>query len=99
MTASTNKNYKNIADLTASTKELTAITGDIATAHIPVVRGLFEVQKVVREMALIVDRIGLRSGRAIEPQEMIDMWNAGADKGFEQKAFPKPTRNASRQRT
>ncbi len=81
LVATTKENSKNIAELTATTKKLTTTTG-VSSRHISDMRGLFAVQKVVREMALIVDRIGLRSGREIEPQEIIDMWNAGANKGL-----------------
>ena len=63
--------------------KLTAETR-VNTRHIGEMRGLFAAQKVIREAPLITDRIGLRSGRALETQEIIDIWNLGADKGLTQ---------------
>ena len=65
---------RRLDSLTAETR--------VNTRHIGEMRGLFAAQKVMREAPLITDRIGLRSGRALEPQEIIDLWNFGADKGL-----------------
>ena len=53
----------------ATTKELTTTTG-VGVRHISDMRGLFAVQKVVREMPLIVDRIGLRSDARLNRRKL-----------------------------
>lgn len=54
----------------------------VNSGHISDMRGLFASQKVVREAALIADRIGLRTVRTLEAQDIIDIWNAGKAKGL-----------------
>lgn len=54
----------------------------VNSGHISDMRGLFASQKVVREAALIADRMGLRAVRALEAQDIIDIWNAGKAKGL-----------------
>ena len=39
-------------------------------------------RKIVREAALIADRMGLRAVRTLEVQDIIDIWNAGKAKGL-----------------
>ena len=70
----------------ATNRRLDRLTAEtrVNTRHIGEMRGLFAAQKVIREALLIADRIGLRSGRALETQEIIDIWNLGADKGLTQ---------------
>ena len=45
-------------------------------------RGLFASQKVVREAALITNRMGLRAVGTLEPQDILDMWELGEAKGL-----------------
>ena len=54
----------------------------VNSGHISDMRGMFASQKVVREAALIADRIGLRTVRTLEAQDIIDIWNAGKAKGL-----------------
>ena len=54
----------------------------VNSGHISDMRGLFASQKVVREAALIADRMGLRAVRTLEAQDIIDIWNAGKAKGL-----------------
>ena len=39
-------------------------------------------RKIVREAALVADRMGLRAVRILEVQDIIDIWNAGKAKGL-----------------
>ena len=54
----------------------------VNSGHIGDMRGLFASQKIVREAALIADRMGLRVVRTLEAQDIIDIWNAGKEKGL-----------------
>ena len=54
----------------------------VNSGHISDMRGLFASQRVVREAALIADRMGLRVVRTLEAQDIIDIWNAGREKGL-----------------
>ena len=75
------KNSESINMLDASTKRLTETTR-IQSGHIGDMRGLFASQKVVREAAIIADRIGLVTVQTLEPQDIIDIWNIGKSKGL-----------------
>ena len=67
--------------LDISTKRLTETTR-IQSGHIGDMRGLFASQKVVREAAIIADRLGLVTVQTLEPQDVIDIWNIGKAKGL-----------------
>ncbi len=67
------ENSKNIADLET--------TSQLNARHLD---HMFVVQRVVREAALIANRMGLRYRRALERQEIIDILETGADKGLTQ---------------
>ena len=75
------KNSESINMLDAPTKRLTETTR-IQSGHIGDMRGLFASQKVVREAAIIADRLGLVTVQTLEPQDIIDMWNIGKAKGL-----------------
>ena len=75
------KNAESIDDLDKSTRRLTETTR-VSSGHIGDMRGLFISQKVVREAAIIADRMGLLAVGTLEPQDVIEMWNAGKSKGL-----------------
>ena len=74
-------NTKSIKELDTSTRRLTE-TARISSGHIGDMRGLFVSQKVVREAAIIADRMGLITVQTLEPQDVIDIWNIGKAKGL-----------------
>ena len=74
-------NSESINMLDISTKRLTETTR-IQSGHIGDMRGLFASQKVVREAAIIADRLGLVTVQTLEPQDVIDIWNIGKAKGL-----------------
>ena len=75
------KNAESIDNLDVSTRRLTETTR-VNSGHIGDMRGLFISQKVVREAAIIADRMGLLAVGTLEPQDVIDMWNVGKAKGL-----------------
>ena len=75
------ENTKSIKELDTSTRRLTE-TARISSGHIGDMRGLFVSQKVVREAAIIADRMGLITVQTLEPQDIIDIWNIGKAKGL-----------------
>ena len=75
------KNTESIQKLDTSTKRLTETTR-INSGHIGDMRGLFASQKVVREAALITNRMGLRFVATLEPMDIIEMWDMGEAKGL-----------------
>ena len=75
------ENAKGISELKATTERLTRLTG-VNSGHIGDMRGLFASQKVVREAAIIADRMGLITVQTLEPQDVIDIWNIGKSKGL-----------------
>lgn len=75
------KNAESINKLDTSTQRL-AETARIGSGHIGDMRGLFASQKVVREAAIIADRMGLITVQTLEPQDVIDIWNIGRAKGL-----------------
>ena len=75
------KNAESIDNLDVSTRRLTETTR-VNSGHIGDMRGLFISQKVVREAAIIADRMGLLAVGTLELQDVIDMWNVGKDKGL-----------------
>ena len=74
-------NVESIKELDTSTKRLTD-TARISSGHIGDMRELFVSQKVVREAAIIADRMGLRAVGTLEPQDIIGIWNTGKAKGL-----------------
>ena len=75
------ENAKAIDRLETVTERLTRMTG-VNSGHISDMRGLFAAQKVVREAAIIADRMGLITVRTLEPHDIINIWNAGKSKGL-----------------
>ena len=75
------ENAKAIDRLETVTERLTRMTG-VNSGHISDMRGLFASQKVVREAAIIADRMGLITVRTLEPQDIINIWNVGKSKGL-----------------
>lgn len=75
------ENTESIKKLDTSTKRLTETTR-VSSGHIGDMRGLFASQKVVREAALITNRMGLRAVGTLERQDIIDMWELGEAKGL-----------------
>ena len=74
-------NAESIDKLDTSTKRLTDMAG-IHSGHIGDMRGLFISQKVVREAVLIADGMGLTFVGTLEPQDILNIWNAGKAKGL-----------------
>ncbi len=74
-------NAKAIDRLEATTMRLTSRTG-VNSGHIGDMRGLFASQKVVREAAIVADRMSMRVVRTLEPQDVIDIWNVGKAEGL-----------------
>jgi hypothetical protein len=75
------ENAKAIDRLEITTTRLTRMTG-VNSGHIGDMRGLFASQKVVREAAIVADRMGMRVVRTLEPQDVIDIWNVGKAEGL-----------------
>ena len=75
------KNTESIDKLDTSTKRLTEMAG-LHSGHIGDMRGLFISQKVVREAALIADDMGLTFVGTLEPEDILNIWNAGKGKGL-----------------
>ena len=74
-------NAESIDKLDTSTKRLTEMAG-LHSGHIGDMRGLFISQKVVREAVLIADGMGLTFVGTLEPQDILNIWNAGKAKGL-----------------
>ena len=74
-------NAESIDKLDTSTKRLTDMAG-LHSGHIGDMRGLFISQKVVREAVLIADGMGLTFVGTLEPQDILNIWNAGKAKGL-----------------
>ena len=75
------KNAESIDKLDTSTKRLTEMAG-LHSGHIGDMRGLFISLKVVREAALIADDMGLTFVGTLEPEDILNIWNAGKSKGL-----------------
>ena len=54
----------------------------VAREHHEATRGFLISRVIVREAAIIVDRMGLVFAQSLEVQDLIDMWNLGEAKGL-----------------
>ena len=75
------KNVESIDKLDTSTERLLKMSG-LHSGRTSDTRNLFISLKIVREAALIADRMGLRFVRTLEAQDIIDIWNTGKSKGL-----------------
>ena len=74
-------NVESIEKLDTSTKRLTEMAG-LHSGHFGDIRGVFISQKVVHESVLIADGMGLTFVSTLQPEDILNIWNAGKAKGL-----------------